>query len=60
LSYDWELPYIEDQSPVAALANYDALRLASDLGVTMGFDEYYATPFYYYERDGIRIPCAIM
>lgn len=54
IAYDWELPYVEGQSPVAALANYDAMRLASDLGVTMGYDDYHMTPYYYYDRGGIQ------
>jgi spore germination protein len=54
IAYDWELPYVENQSPVAALSNFDAIRLASDLEVTMGFDEYHLTPYYYYDRGGIQ------
>ena len=54
IAYDWELPYVEGQSPVAALANYDATRLAGDLGVPINFDEYHVTPYFYYERGGIQ------
>ncbi|MDF2513971.1 MAG: Peptidoglycan-binding lysin domain protein [Herbinix sp.] len=54
IAYDWELPYVEGESPVAALANYEALRLANQIGTNLGFDEYYMTPYYYYERDGIE------
>ncbi len=54
IAYDWELPYVEGQSRVASLSNYDAIRLASDLGVSLGFDEYHMTPYYYYDRGGIH------
>lgn len=54
IAYDWELPYVEGESPVVALANSDALRLANQIGTNLGFDEYYMTPYYYYERDGIE------
>jgi spore germination protein len=32
IAYDWELPYVEDESPVTALANYRALALANQSG----------------------------
>lgn len=54
VAYDWELPYVEGQSPVAALANFDALRLASSSGIALDFDEYHVTPYYYYDRGGIQ------
>ncbi len=54
IAYDWELPYVEGESPVTTLANYEALRLANQIGTNLGFDEYYMTPYYYYERDGIE------
>ncbi len=54
IAYDWELPYVEGLSPVAALANFDALRLADEMGVSMGFDEYHITPYFYYDRGGIQ------
>ncbi len=55
VAYDWELPYVEGSSPVATLANYQALNQASQIGSDVGFDEYYLTPYYYYyNTDGIR------
>ena len=54
IAYDWELPYVEGESPVVALANFEALRLANQIGTNLGFDEYYMTPYYYYDRDGIE------
>lgn len=53
-AYDWELPYVEGESPVYAIANFEALNQASQLGVPTSFDEFYVTPYYNYYRDGIQ------
>lgn len=54
IAYDWELPYVEDESPVTALANYRALALANQIGIDLGFDEYHVTPYFRYYIDGIE------
>ncbi|MDF2587053.1 MAG: Peptidoglycan-binding lysin domain protein [Anaerocolumna sp.] len=54
IAYDWELPYVEDESPVTALANWQALALASEIGIDLGFDEYHVTPYYRYYTEGIE------
>ncbi|QHQ60157.1 LysM peptidoglycan-binding domain-containing protein [Anaerocolumna sedimenticola] len=54
IAYDWELPYVENESPVNALANYQALSLAHQIGIDLGFDEYYVTPYFRYYNDGIE------
>ncbi len=48
VAYDWELPYIENESQVNALTNTSALNLAYDLGVPILFDEETQTPYFYY------------
>ena len=54
VAYDWELPYVEGQSPVVSLANYDATVLAITLGINIEFDEYHVTPYFYYEMGGTQ------
>ncbi len=54
IAYDWELPYVEGESPVTALANYQALALANQIGIDLGFDEYHVTPYFRYYTDGIE------
>jgi spore germination protein len=54
IAYDWELPYVEGESPVTALSNYQALALASQIGIDLGFDAYHETPYFRYYTDGIE------
>ncbi len=54
IAYDWELPYVEGESPVTALANYQALALANQIGIDLGFDTYHVTPYFRYYADGIE------
>lgn len=54
IAYDWELPYVEVESPVTVLANYQALALANQIGIDLGFDEYHVTPYFRYFTDGIE------
>ena len=54
IAYDWEIPYIENESPVTALANYQALALANQIGIDLGFDAYHVTPYFRYYTDGIE------
>ncbi len=55
IAYDWELPYVEGSSLVTTLPNVRALYQASLIGIDVGFDEYYVTPYYYYiSTDGIK------
>lgn len=54
IAYDWELPYVEGESPVTALANYQALALANQIGIDLGFNEFHVTPYFRYYTDGIE------
>lgn len=55
IAYDWEIPYVEGSSLVNTIANSQAVTQASQIGIDVGFDEYYVTPYYYYlNSDGIK------
>ena len=54
VAYDWELPYVENESHVNALTNTSSLNLAYDLGVDIWFDEETQTPYFYYTSNGIE------
>jgi spore germination protein len=54
IAYDWELPYVEGESPVTSLANSYALFLSSLTDATIQFDDYYKTPYFYYSNLGIE------
>lgn len=54
IAYDWELPYVEGESDVTAIANSQALALASQFGMDLGFDEEQVTPYFRYYVDGIQ------
>lgn len=52
VAYDWELPYIENESNIKALTNTSAINLAYDMGVDILFDEETQTPYFYYTYSG--------
>ncbi|MFT4144332.1 MAG: LysM peptidoglycan-binding domain-containing protein [Mobilitalea sp.] len=52
--YDWELPYIEDESNVNTLTNSSALDLAYEMGIDIWFDEETQTPYFYYTVNRIE------
>ncbi len=52
--YDWELPYVEDESKVNSLTNSAALALAYEMGVDIWFDEETQTPYFYYKSNEIE------
>ena len=54
ISYDWELPYIENETLGMLLTNASAISLANQLGVEIHFDQTSQTPFYYYPESGAR------
>lgn len=54
IAYDWELPYIENESLGALLTNASAINLANQLGVDIHYDQTSQTPFYYYTESGAR------
>ncbi len=54
VAYDWELPYIENESKVNSLTNTSSLNLAYDLGVNIWFDEETQTPYFYYTNNGVE------
>jgi spore germination protein len=54
IAYDWELPYIENESLGSLLTNASAISLANQLGIEIHFDQTSQTPFYYYPESGAR------
>lgn len=48
IGYDWELPYIPDQSRGYALSTDAAVRLADEVGVPIEYNEAYEAPFFMY------------
>jgi spore germination protein len=50
IGYDWELPYIPDQSRGYALSTEAAIRLAGEVGVPIQYDEAYKAPFFMYRN----------
>lgn len=52
IAYDWELPYIEGESFAASLTDPRALRLASQNGSEIYFDEVTKMSYFMYNDDG--------
>lgn len=52
IAYDWELPYIEGESFAASLTDPRALRLASQYGSEIFFDEVTKMSYFMYKDDG--------
>jgi spore germination protein len=54
MAYDWELPYVEGETPGRLITSFGALTLANQLGTPLEFDESTQTPYYYYTESGIE------
>ncbi len=54
VAYDWELPYVENESHVNTLTNSSSLNLSYDLEANVMFDEETQTPYFYYTINGIE------
>ena len=50
ISYDWQLPYIPNESSASSLTIESALDLANDVGATIQFDDTSQTPFFLYSQ----------
>lgn len=48
IAYDWELPYLEGETPGRFLTNAGAINLANQVEVPIQFDEVTQTPYYNY------------
>lgn len=51
IGYDWELPYSAGITSVNSLTMENAIKLASNYGKIIQFDEVSQTPFFYYTTD---------
>lgn len=51
--YDWELPYIRGTTRARLIGNVEAVRIASENGAEIQFDETAQSPWFRYEREGI-------
>lgn len=54
VGYDWELPYVENESLVNSIAPNSAIVLANDIDANILFDEETQTPYFYYTIYGIE------
>lgn len=52
--YDWSLPFVHGVTRAQTIGNVEAVRIAIENGVPIQFDETAGSPFFRYERDGIR------
>lgn len=52
--YDWPLPYEKGVTKARVIGNVEAVQLAISAGVPIEFDETAMSPFFRYERDGVR------
>lgn len=52
--YDWPLPYERGITVARTIGNIEARQLAVTYGVPISFDEPSASPFFFYESEGIR------
>ncbi len=52
--YDWPLPYERGGQRARTLGNVEAVRLAVLNGAKIHFDNLAKSPYFHYERDGIR------
>lgn len=54
-SYDWALPFVQDETMAEALSNQESLARAAQYGVTIQFDEEAQCPFYEYtDANGVE------
>lgn len=54
IAYDWELPYVPNDSIGRSLTHSDVIRQANQLDTTILFDEESQTPYFYYNDSGIE------
>lgn len=52
--YDWTLPYVKGESKAVTIGNVEAVQIAINNGVEIGFDEVAQSPFILYESDGAQ------
>lgn len=52
--YDWTLPYVKGESKAVTIGNVEAVQIAINNGVEIGFDDVAQSPFILYERDGVQ------
>lgn len=52
--YDWTLPYVQGESKAVTIGNVEAVQIAINNGVEIGFDDVAQSPFILYERDGVQ------
>lgn len=52
IAYDWELPYVEGESFVSSLTDPRAIRLASQYGSEIFFDEATKSSYFMYNTEG--------
>ena len=50
--YDWTLPFVQGVSRATTVSNQEAVRIATEAGVPIQFDEVAMSPFFRYERNG--------
>ncbi|WMJ87589.1 LysM peptidoglycan-binding domain-containing protein [Anaerocolumna sp. MB42-C2] len=56
IGYDWQLPYIPGVSRANSISTNGAVRLASEVGATIQYDEVIQAPYFYYLDFGNKIP----
>ena len=52
--YDWTLPYVQGESKAVTIGNVEAVQIAINNGVEIGFHEVAQSPFILYEKDGVQ------
>ena len=50
--YDWTLPFVQGSSRATTVSNQEAVRIATEAGVPIQFDEVAMSPFFRYEKNG--------
>lgn len=50
--YDWTLPFVQGSSRATTVSNLEAVRIATEYGVPIEFDETAMSPFFRYEKNG--------
>ena len=53
-AYDWTLPYKPGESRALSIGNEEAVQLARDFGAEILFDEASATPYFFYNDNGVQ------
>ena len=50
--YDWTLPFVQGSSRATTVSNLEAVRIATEYGIPIEFDETAMSPFFRYEKNG--------